>query len=747
MWGNEAEETEVQEVQQEAGSDLLKPINTLNAIDQRFNSLYNGIIGNINSYNLHTSKMQTIAVQEISKSLSKKVVEETNESEQEKTEEEVKKLLNADGNDILGNNDEFAVPAERKKRYEFYNEIPNVNYIAHRMLKVYLDNILIKNVQTKQFLNITENQNNSLFLKSIQGDIGKHYDNLMKTCSIFFDLQNKLKNKIIPNMLKYGNSFMEVLNLKDIATVVNKTGLIMEGTDAPEIPSDNTLILESITDAFIDGDKYKKKTPGIDYCSFEYEHIEENDSSIVPVKAATATEQFQNLLRGTKGLLEENNSYWTDIQGDKEGEFKFNDINELDFQEMKHIFIKDINPNQVIIVEQDGFLYGYLVVEELESNNATEVDVLKRFTQQEGAGNNQSEDMIRKSVIEKMTTGILKKLNNVLTLRNTDLGNLEGLNLGEDIEDSIKVILYHKLKDKSQLKFRFVAPNKMVNFSTNIDKFGPYGTSIFDPIIQPVKMYTLALMSSIVSRLSRASVVRKWTIEAGNKKNHAEIIEKVKKDINNKSITFDSLSNIKNIAQNITDFRDIATIQVNGQRFIDMEVMPMGDRSLPLNDMQELRNELIAATGVPSVYLNVGDQVDLRETLVSLNTSFATTISSYQSNIDDAVNHLMNIIFDIVLENNDRDTEGFILSNYYKFNLNPPLILTVQSNEALISSVSNIIGMLKSAEVVIDPEEILKLYIPQMNWEQLLKSGNTFIKKQAKEQLIAQTEGDETQGM
>ena len=47
--------------------------------------------------------------------------------------------------------------------------------------------------------------------------------------------------------------------------------------------------------------------------------------------------------------------------------------------------------------------------------------------------------------------------------------------------------------------------------------------------------------------------------------------------------------------------------------------------------------------------------------------------------------------------------------------------------------------MLKSAEVVIDPEEILKLYIPQMNWDQLLKSGTTFIKKQAKEQLIAQT--------
>jgi hypothetical protein len=167
----------------------------------------------------------------------------------------------------------------------------------------------------------------------------------------------------------------------------------------------------------------------------------------------------------------------------------------------------------------------------------------------------------------------------------------------------------------------------------------------------------------------------------------------------------------------------------------------MSDRSLPLNDLNDLRNELIAATGIPSVYLNIGDQADLRETLVNLNTSFANNISSLQSGIDDAMNQLSNSVFNIVLKNNGYESNDFVISNYYYLSLNPPLVLTVQANEALINSITNIIGMLKSAEVVVDPLEIYKMYLPSMDWDALIKSGTRFIKKQAKNTLISQQGG------
>ena len=733
LWGNDQGQDQEQEPEQEqeqsiTGASIIEPAKALMDIDDQFDKLYNSIVGNLNTYNTYSSKMQTIEVQELSKQLNAKrtdIAQDDDLPEDQKIEKDIERLLNSTNNDILGNLSDVSVPTERKKRYQFYDEIPNMNFIAYRMLKVYLDNILIKNVQTKQFININPNPNNVNFLQTIKEDVGKHYENFLKTATVYFDLQKKLKTKIVPDMLKYGNAFIEILNLKDVSDIAAHT--------------------ELITESYSLGTKIKK-SQDLGYCIFEteVEPLEPEGELVTEGDEKTnITEQFKNILKsmGSSNLIQEDSvGYYSEVLSE-DAEYKFDDIVDLEFDSIQDIYIKNISPSQTIMVEKDSILYGYLIVEELDQQNGQEIDVFKRFTQQEnssGNTNNSSETDITNKVIENMSKGVIKKLNE--TIINSHSKNLKDLDLTETVESSIKVILYHKIKERSKLKFRFVPANRLINFSTNVDKFGPYGTSIFDPIIQPVKMYTLALMSSIVSRLSRASVVRKWTVEAGNKKNHAEIIAKVKKDISNKSISFDSLSNVKNISKVITDFRDLATIQVNGQRFIDMEVMPMGDRSLPLNDMQDLRNELIAATGIPSVYLNIGDQVDLRETLVNLNTSFATTISSYQANIDDALGQLINSIFGIVLENNNYKSSDFLLSNYYQFGLNPPLVLTVQANEALVSSVTNIIGMLKSAEVVIDPEELLRLYIPQMNWEDLIKTGDSFIKKQAKEQLMAQPE-------
>jgi hypothetical protein len=255
-------------------------------------------------------------------------------------------------------------------------------------------------------------------------------------------------------------------------------------------------------------------------------------------------------------------------------------------------------------------------------------------------------------------------------------------------------------------------------------------------------MYTIALMSSVISRLSRAAVVRKWNIEVGTKRNYPEIIEKVKKDLKTKSISYDNLNSIRNISQVMTDFRDIAVISQNGQRFIDMEIMPMHDRALPMNDMMDLRNELVAATGVPSVYLNVGDAIELRETLVNINIGFSHTISNLQGFFEDGLNALLNAIFDIILKKNGLSTD-FKLSQFFKITLNHPLVLQLQANESVISTVSNIIGLLTQAGVKFDPIVLFKKYVPDFNWEELDQSGEKAIKQDIKEKIM---QGDQQGG-
>jgi hypothetical protein len=722
MWGAQEEETGQEEQPQNAAS-MLEPIKVLDKIDLKFNDIYDNIIGNLSTYNLHSSKIQSLEIQDLSRNMSKKEKDDIL-SDTEQNKADLEHLLNTSDSSLLSSLSDFNIPSERKARYDYYDEIPSVNYIAFRMLKVYIDNILIKNNQSKQFLTVTENQNNSSFLKTVEEDIGKQYKNFFKMGLVFFDFQKMLKDKIIPKMLKYGNVFVEIINLKNVQILSQQRELITESITFK--PAGATNKFECIIEHEVPTDDSKAKL--LEEASLNYKEADKK----------TATEKFQDLLkRNTKrnnSALEES-TYWNDIV-DENSNFNFSDINKLNFDCLEDIHLKVINPHQVMIIEQDGVNYGYLIVEEESGSSETEVNLLKQFVEQGNGGKTSDEASKRKSIIDEMTKNIITSMNNIIVKNNYE--SYEDIDLTSSLENGLKVLLYNKMKTNAKLKFRFLNKNKLINYHTNVDKYDLYGTSIFDPIMQPVKMYTLALMSSIVSRLSRASVVRKWVVEAGSKKSHASMIAKLKKDIGNKSISFESLSDIKNINNTLTDFRDIATISVNGQRFVDMEVVPMGDRALPLNDMQELRNELIASTGVPSVYLNIGDQADMRETLVNLNIGFANTISGIQDNLDDGNNTLFNTLFNIVLENNEMEDDDFIITNYYKLGLNPPVVLLLQSAEASISSATNIIGMLKGVEFTINPKDLLQQYIPQMDWDKLEDNGMAFIKKLAKDNIMQQ---------
>lgn len=434
-------------------------------------------------------------------------------------------------------------------------------------------------------------------------------------------------------------------------------------------------------------------------------------------------------------------------------QYNLEDISKLKFDSLKDIFLNYIHPRNVIIIERDSLIYGYLIVEEegtATSGGEYVVDRFKRFStglsSSSSEGTKKEEDVI--SITEKLTDEIIKKvISNIKLSKNRLYSNsydyFKTLDLGEEATVSLKLLIYNKIKQKSKLKFRFLTPDSLINFNTGMDKFAPYGTSVFDPIVGPVKLYTLALMSSVVSRLSRAAVIRKWTIEAGEKRNHKEIVQKTQSELKSKAITYDKINTLKNISEIVTDFRDMATITINGQRYIDMEIMPMQDRGLPLNDLNDLKQDIISGGGVPPVYLNMGDTTDLREALVHLNVTFANDIIDKQQSLEDGINSLNNNLFKKVLFYNGYEDSDFELSNYSEIKLNAPLVLQIQSDEAMITTVSNIVGLLEQAKFTTNPKTLFKKYIPSINWDILEKEGQDYIKSLGKKAIAS---GDGMQG-
>ena len=809
MWDNFAKEDdnldEISSTEEKEPIKLINSVGTLVALTNRSRELSAEILSGIDKEQSLSKQLSTLNIDELNKAASK---ETTYKTEEEFDNAYMNQVLNHNNNDLFKSSSNFAVSTERKKRYEIYEQMLDSNFIVERVLEVFCENIIIRNAQTKSYINTQINDNKTDLFSSLGNDVQNSYDKLCKALLVKYKLQKQLKDTIVPNVCTFGNYFVEIVDLNLLSvmggitaheqvimdssgqTMVDQNGVEYKSLTQTSIVREEILVESTIEkpkdkkDKNKDREKEKVKTTVIFESNFDC--FESEEDLLITIK----NNEFNSILNSSKEihedskdiiqeqehsvsnidnflneLLQENTLDHIDLgffdQMNLENspdssdmkQFNVKDIMKLKLDSLKDIYLDYHHPKNIIIIEKHNLVYGYLIIEDETSQGqgSYEVDRFKRFSaglSSHGTSGFESYDnsQVIRDTTDSITKEILKKItSNIRLNKNRMLGQnfdyFKTLNIGEEAIASLKLLIYQKIKYKSKLKFRFLTPDSIINFSGQVNnKFAPYGTSIFDKMVQPVKLYTLALMSSIVSRLSRAAVVRKWTIEAGDKRNHEEIVAKTTSDLKSKAITFDKINQMKNTAEIITDYRDMATITINQQKFIDMEILPMQDRGLPLNDMNDLKQDVIAAGGVPGIYLNITDNVDLREKLVHLNITFANNIINKQATIEDGLDQFLNAMFKKLLKYNNFKEQDFNLSNYINYKLNPPLVLQLQSDEAQITVVNNIVNSLDGLKVPIDPRKILQRYIPNINWDNIHKEGLAYKQDFGKQAIISQND-------
>ena len=809
MWDNFAKEDdnldEISSTEEKEPIKLIDSVGTLVALTNRSRELSAEILSGIDKEQSLSKQLSTLNIDELNKAASK---ETTYKTEEEFDNAYMNQVLNHNNNDLFKSSSNFAVSTERKKRYEIYEQMLDSNFIVERVLEVFCENIIIRNAQTKSYINTQINDNKTDLFSSLGNDVQNSYDKLCKALLVKYKLQKQLKDTIVPNVCTFGNYFVEIVDLNLLSvmggitaheqvimdssgqTMVDQNGVEYKSLTQTSIVREEILVESTIEkpkdkkDKNKDREKEKVKTTVIFESNFDC--FESEEDLLITIK----NNEFKSILNSSKEihedskdiiqeqehsvsnidnflneLLQENTLDHIDLgffdqmnlenspDNSDSKQFNVKDIMKLKLDSLKDIYLDYHHPKNIIIIEKHNLVYGYLIIEDETSQGqgSYEVDRFKRFSaglSSHGTSGFESYDnsQVIKDTTDSITKEILKKItSNIRLNKNRMLGQnfdyFKTLNIGEEAIASLKLLIYQKIKYKSKLKFRFLTPDTIINFSGQVNnKFAPYGTSIFDKMVQPVKLYTLALMSSIVSRLSRAAVVRKWTIEAGDKRNHEEIVAKTTSDLKSKAITFDKINQMKNTAEIITDYRDMATITINQQRFIDMEILPMQDRGLPLNDMNDLKQDVIAAGGVPGIYLNITDNVDLREKLVHLNITFANNIINKQATIEDGLDQFLNAMFKKLLKYNNFKEQDFNLSNYINYKLNPPLVLQLQSDEAQITVVNNIVNSLDGLKVPIDPRKILQRYIPNINWDNIHKEGLAYKQDFGKQAIISQND-------
>jgi hypothetical protein len=298
-------------------------------------------------------------------------------------------------------------------------------------------------------------------------------------------------------------------------------------------------------------------------------------------------------------------------------------------------------------------------------------------------------------------------------------------NISPQLYDILKrMIIEQKLGtnnyDLNTVNTRFIPVNRMVHFkSPGAHGSPPYSSSILDPLILPGKLYILSQLANIMTKLSRAAVVRKWKIETGASNMHASMIQQIRRELYNTRITLNDLSNFKTIPKILTDFKDLFLLTKNQQPFVDVDVQPLGDASIKVADLEDARREIIALSGIPSSHLGYADMVELREALVHSNVSFANKIIDQQESDNEGINKIIDIVADILKIN-------FKPSEHVQALLIPPITLMLQLIETSMTTINNILTTLNSLNLKIDPILLLEQYVPYINWKQLIQKSEKY---------------------
>ena len=578
------------------------------------------------------------------------------------------------------------VPENRLRRYDTYDDIYKSIQLVKRIIKVYINNIFQKDPITNTMFLIKESEKTKNYEKL--DSIKKITREIMD----FFRIEEKLKYTVAFNLLKYGDSFIEIISLDNVKTTF------------PNITSikDDSIITETYN-------YLNSKNP--------YKH----DNMFI-----------NNMDNFIDCLVEfDNNIYMDDsfIQPIMENSFNDEAADNSKYN-LKKIILHYHKPHKIVpLISPYDTILGYVEVKE-NDKATTSINILKQFTDiidkigSKYPTSTEKYDTIVKDFSKLIVKKILIK-NKII--KNNNMSNEEydisiKNSLDEDLYYSLKRILlssYENTLFRKKLNIRYIKADDMLWFRTPGSDFYPFGQSIIDPLVFPGKLYLFTNLANTVYKLSKASQIRKWIIETGSKQDHSALLQKLKRNFRNMRITASDLTNTKDLPNLLSDFRDMVVFSKHGQRFIDMELQQMGDPNIKTNDLENLKQEMVSLSGIPSSHLNIPEAVDVREQLVNVNINMAHESSSYQAIFNEQVQILIDKIA-IKIGFNDP------LSNFVTLQLMPPTQLTLQLIESSLVSVGNIFSIFKDVPgVTINPISLLKRYVPYIDWELMLKEGNT----------------------
>lgn len=524
--------------------------------------------------------------------------------------------------------DKLSIAPEREQRYKVYDELYNSCPMIKKIVSVWINNLFQKNPVTGKSILIKEKADNT---ETDASQLDENYENRKKMSEIFideiiryYDLIDKLKNKIVPYQLMYGDAFVEIINLDNYdptkstdselflsESVINNTKkekrkkIISESEILESIKSqinkkenlsvseiDN--IIDEMADIFID-DSDDDIFEGENIISTEFapkkymvlkektesEKLTSNFESFYTYYENKVGDKLQPYLKtkiskNTNHTLNEENSNF-------QNEFKKFYNTKID---LSNIMMLVHHPkNIVILATQYGSKIGYVEINDKEQIQTTNIgqqlsSIVGRLVTVGGKSIDSTEE-----IISKLIKTIIKKI--ILKSSKTKTDSLDKAlkHLDPEVLNTIKKLLIETYKDENKskattckkIRARFIPIDRMFHFTVKASDYAPYGSSIIDPLVLQGKLYMLSQLSNIIMKLSRAVPMRKWILDVGPLQDQARYVQQIKRELYNQKVTLSDIMSFKSAPKLLSDFKDMFTFRKNGVSHLDMELQQLGD--------------------------------------------------------------------------------------------------------------------------------------------------------------------------
>jgi len=297
-----------------------------------------------------------------------------------------------------------------------------------------------------------------------------------------------------------------------------------------------------------------------------------------------------------------------------------------------------------------------------------------------------------------------------------------------------------KKAGNDKIKAKFVPINRMVHFCNKDQRFWPYGASILEPIRKYAKYLIVAMKALMIYRLTRASEKRVFKVDIGVDRDAAKYIEKIKQTITQRKYALDFDGDIDSLVSTVTLFEDLWIPMRQGQEFVQVDIIPGGDLQSKIDDLNNIKNDIISGLNMPPSYLSPEASEESRYTLAQENARFAIKIFRLQRYISNGLKDLIDKVYSLAF--------GYtpVLSQF-NIQLYPPQELMLERMGDIFDSVSRIISTFDNIPSV-PKEYLVKKFAPFIDWNEIREYElEEKIKQLEKAQKEGQSNEEETGGL